>query len=463
MSYSLAVQYFSVPTYLPIKTLTLSEIGLYAVIHSLNNLPDKKFQFTEKGLAHYAMGDIPSVKNALHGLCKNNVVKVVKHSPEKWFEVEELFLCTETSRVYNNGFALSQKLTLAAKGVLVAMQIVLSSAGRVLDTFLKACRNTITKYIDELKAGKYLMIQEERDDEKGTFDKNRTYLCVDGEAVMELFASSKPRKKSGKAKNFTVSVAQNTVAQDAVAQNPTTNNNIIQPSNDSEVNPIVRNVNKDISPCVLSVCSTVHTSSINHTCGAGKKDEACVIQRRSRREETRSLFRKKITKEELNDQLLMASGGHNDVVNDHEYASKIAVNDHEYASIIDILTDAYVSVLPLNVCGVKMSIDSVREILDMTDAECVATAMVNICKYAKRVRHERNYLLTTIIRQTQTRGYRERNDEREVKITNGLIFSASEDYAARNNQRLNKFQNFPERDYTPEQISAIELAMRRRH
>lgn len=452
MSYSLAVPYFSVPTYLPIKTLTLSEIGLYAVIHSLNNLPDKKFQFTEKGLARYAMGDIPSVKNALHGLCKNNVVKVVKHSPEKWFEVEELFLCTETSRVYNNGFALSQKLTLAAKGVLVAMQIVLSSAGRVLDTFLKACRNTITKYIDELKAGKFLMIQEERDDEKGTFDKNRTYLCVDGEAVMELFASSKPHKKNGKAKNFTVSVAQNTVAQDAVAQNSTTNNNSIQPSNDSEVNPMVMNVNKDISPFVLSVCSTVYTSSINHTCGEGKKDEACVVQRKSRREEIRSLFRKKITKEGLNDQLLMASGDHH-----------VAVNDLEYASIIDILTDAYVSVLPLNVCCVKLSIDSVREILDKTDAECVATAMVNICKYAKRVRNERNYLLSTIIRQTQTRGYRERNEEREVKITNGLKFSASEDYAARNNQRLNKYQDFPQRDYTREQISAIELAMRRRH
>lgn len=417
------LQYVSLPKRLPLSDLRPSDLGLYALVCSLSTLPEK-YHFTVSGLSSFAMGECSTVRASLKRLSAAGVLSVNRLKPTssemELFPVEGDEGKTRTW----NGFLYRKDLSLEAKGVCIGMQLAGIISARELCKKIKASRSTIQRYQKELSEKHVLLFVGSRNDD-GRFAFNDAILLgSDGHPSVRLIRSVSKKRSS-----FYPCRASKTVAH------------FCEGNKDLDLKSFKTFFKKD------------NTDIIHHKINAfGSKmiDDAFTAE--NRKQKIKDRFCSQLPLDEIN--FFLREEGVNGYT---------PVSQEEYENILTMLTERYCSVYPLRVYGNFMSVDSMREILNKTNAESVGTAIANICRFGKSIRNERNYFLVSVIRQTQLRSYRERMIERDVAMTNGLKFSAVEYYGSREKKSpANRFENFSQREYSQEFYKQIEIAMRKR-
>lgn len=397
-------QYVSLPGELPLSSLRPSDLGLYALLHSLSGLP-KEYHFTVAGLSAFAKGKCAAVRSALKRLSGLGLISVDR--PKVTSATMKISFSETFGKSFPvwNGYLFRKDLSLEAKGIAIGMQLASSVSARELAKKMKASRSTVQRYQKELcESHAILMIGSRNDDGKFAYS-DAMLLGSDGEPAVRLLRSAKQKHSS-----FCSNRASKTVAQN------------------SEVNKITNYVfpMKQNNPIIYQ--------SINAS-GADLMDDIVVS-----RENAEKILREKISFADVSEQ---AELRYND-----------RIMEEEYGEIISVLTEGYCSLRELSVCGVKYSFAKVRDILSKADGECVASAMQQIAAHQGPVKNERKYLLVTVIRQILTKKWRVRMEERSARYAST--------HAPSEAKIKTVFHDFPQREYSADFWNQIELAMRKR-
>ena len=405
-------QYVSLPGELPLSLMRPSDLGLYALIHSLSGLP-KEYHFSTSGLSVYANGKCAAVRSALKRLSGLGLISVDRPkvtSATMQISFSETF--GKSVPVWN-GYLFRKDLSLEAKGIAIGMQLAISVSARELAKKIKASRSTIQRYQKELCESHVILLIGSRSDD-GKFAYNDAMLLgSDGGPAVRLLRSAKKNRSS-----FCSSRASKTVAQNSET------NKVLDLKNSKSLN----------NNTIPVINHKTNASDVSTT------DEIVISN-----DTANKLLREKISYESVS---FEAETRFNDTL-----------SESEFEDILSVLADGYCSVHELSVCGTRYSFAKVREILSGIDGECVASAIHQITEHQGPVRNERKYFLVTIIRQILTKTWRKRQEERSADY---IAFHAPDQDKLKVKRDTNRFECFTQREYTQEFWEQIELAMRKR-
>ena len=178
-------QYVSLPGELPLSLMRPSDLGLYALIHSLSGLP-KEYHFSTSGLSVYANGKCAAVRSALKRLSGLGLISVDRPkvtSATMQISFSETF--GKSVPVWN-GYLFRKDLSLEAKGIAIGMQLAISVSARELAKKIKASRSTIQRYQKELCESHVILLIGSRSDD-GKFAYNDAMLLgSDGGPAVRL-------------------------------------------------------------------------------------------------------------------------------------------------------------------------------------------------------------------------------------------------------------------------------------
>lgn len=191
----MADMYVLLPTDLPYADLTLKDLGLYAF---LSCLPDK-FPRSVLSLSRYANGSRAEVTTALRRLCDCSLVSpaTVTVSVRRCDYVP-----------INHRFLWSETLSLSAKGLAVAIQLLGTSVQASLARDLGINKRTVRDYLAELRDSKTYRFSPSGSVELLPFGRERSTLVVVSKTASSIHGR-RPFSLPKKVQNPTMQKVQN--------------------------------------------------------------------------------------------------------------------------------------------------------------------------------------------------------------------------------------------------------------
>ena len=405
-------QYVSLPGELPLSLMRPSDLGLYALLHSLSGLP-KEYHFSTSGLSAYANGKCAAVRSSVKRLSGLGLISVDRPrvtSATMQISFSETF--GKSVPVWN-GYLFRKDLSLEAKGIAIGMQLVGSVSARELSKKMKSSRSTIQRYLKELcEAHVILLVGSRSKDGKFAFNDAMLLGC-DGEPAARLLRFS-IRKTSSFCSNR---------ASKPAAHFRKTNKDLVL---------------KNSKSILKNTFSFIHHK--NNASGASEMDEIVISKEAA----------EKIIKDRIS---------YKAVSEEAELRFCETISEEEYGDIVSSLAERYCSLKEISLNGVAHSFVKVRELLSDIDGECIASAIHQVTKKTGKIYHEEKYLLVAILNQVKTKHRRMAQEDRSADY---IAFHAPDKNKLTVRKDTNRFECFMQREYTQEFWKQIELAMRKR-
>lgn len=426
------LSYTRLPAELPLAELSPAALGLYLQIVFLKQLPgEKPFDFNLNGLAFFNRKGGTSLNSVLDCLEDANLIKTDRRADGEDQERREHFILDLVKKegptvAVMNYFVRDKKLSLQEKGLLVAMQITRVFSCRALADIISADKNTVARYLSSMvKAGKMLVVEGRCAD--GKFGSNNVILAVNEKLCYSL------RTRRVVHGNLNEAVSQvNSANAGAVSQSRSEHID-----NQINVKTTVKVVNNNIyNNRPEAITSFRKTLPINQKI---KRFALPMID-----------WDREVAKLEY--QLPL------DEINHHLKEERVKEEDllktDRYYCILQFIAEGLHNGHGVSIERVPVTPSAVKQILAKVDPECVAAALANIARSAKKpIQNEKAYFLSTLYERIYRKPVREDFRQRQASA------SAHQTSGDGQKKAKNLFFDFPQRVYTEEQMREIENIM----